>query len=99
MFFSAFIFTSLHDLVIYCSVLFGSISFILLFFGIYSIGSKIHVAGGVICLFLIMANCFIYLTELGINHLPSLQKLTFLFTLSWIVLISFIYLRRHESTI
>lgn len=95
MFFSAFIFTTLHDLVIYCSVLFGSISFILLFFGIYKTGSKIHVASGAICLLMIILNCFIYISEIGLIHLPSLQKITFLLTLTWIVLISYHYLNRE----
>jgi hypothetical protein len=99
MFFSAFIFTPLHDLVIYCAVLCGSLSFVLLFYGIYRTGSKLHFLSGVICLIMIIANCFIYITELGIDHLPSLQKITFLLTLSWIVLISFHYLRKHEPTI
>lgn len=99
MFFSAFIFTPLHDLVIFSAVLCGSVSFILLFYGILKTGSKIHFFSGVICLLMIITNCFIYITEIGINHLPSLQKITFLFTLSWIVLIGFHYLRNHESTI
>jgi hypothetical protein len=99
MFFSAFIFTSVHDLVIFSAVICGSISFLLLFYGIYKTGSKHHFRSGVICLLMIFANCFIYITELGIEYLPSLQKITFLLTLSWIILISFHYLKPHDSTV
>lgn len=97
MFFSAFIFTSMHDLVIYSAVFCGSISFVLIFFGIFKSGSRLHFLSGTICLGLILSNCFIYITNIGINHLPSLQKITFLLTLSWIVLISFHYLRKLEK--
>lgn len=99
MFFSAFIFTPLHDLVIYSAVICGSVSFVLLFYGILKTGSKLHFVSGVICLLMIISNCFIYITEIGIIHLPSLQKITFLLTLTWIVLISFHYLRNYEPTV
>jgi hypothetical protein len=88
---SAFIFTNLHDIVIYGAVVSGSIAFILLFYGIYKSHKRILFFSGLFCLLLIMINCFIYLTNLGIDHLPSLQKFTFLATLLWISRISFIF--------
>ena len=94
---SSFIFTSYHDEVIYGAVFSGSIAFILLFYGLHKTGRKLLFAAGIFCLFLILLNCFIYLTNLGINFLPSLQKLTFLLTLVWISTISYLFSTRNHS--
>lgn len=84
MLFSLFIFTQLHDLIIYMAVICGTIAFSLLFYGIYKEGLQIYFLTGMGCLLLILLNCFIYITEYWINYLPSLQKATFVLTLLWI---------------
>ena len=87
---SAFIFTDLHDEVIYAAVISGTLSFVTLFYGLFKLGKRGLFYAGIFCLSLILLNCFIYLTEIGIGYLPSLQKFTFLLTLLWISRISFV---------
>lgn len=95
---SSFIFSHYHDLFIFGSVISGSIAFIFLFNELWKRNKIIPFTSGITFLVLIFINCFIYLTGFGELWLPSLQKLTFLYTLIWISYISISYNQlRYES--
>lgn len=95
---SSFIFTIYHDLFIFGSVITGSVAFSLLFNELWQRERFIQFATGITFLLLIFINCFIYLTQIGENALPLLQKLTFLYTLIWIAYMSINHKKiRHES--
>ena len=84
---ASLIFTDLHDLVIYGAVVSGTIAFSLLFRELYRSKKKWLFATGIFCLSLILLNCFIYITNIWIGYLPSLQKMTFLLMLLWIIIL------------
>ena len=88
MFLSSFIFTIYHDLFIFGSVITGSVALFFLFRELWKRERFIQFATGITFLIMIFINCFIYLTEIGENALPLLQKLTFIYSLSWIVYMS-----------
>ena len=88
MLFSSFIYTSFHDSLIYAAVICGSVSFSLLFYSLYKGGKKFFLLTGGICLLLVFINCFIYISNSGIQFLPSIQKVTFILILSWISMLS-----------
>lgn len=98
MIFSSFISTVYHDLFIFASVITGSVAFFLLFNSLWQRANYAYFISGIAFMILIFANCFIYLTNIGEFVLPSLQKLTFLTSLSWIVYLSISFKKlRHES--
>jgi hypothetical protein len=98
MFLSSFIFTIYHDLFIFGSVITGSFAFFLLFRQFWQRSQYLFFISGMTFMIMILANCFIYLTDIGETVLPSLQKLTFLYTLFWIVYMSINHKKiRHES--
>lgn len=85
MIFSSFIYTDYHDYFIMGSVASGTIAFGLLFYELKKRSWNLIFFTGIFFLFLIMMNCFIYISEIGEIYLPLLQKFTFIFTLLWIV--------------
>jgi len=87
MLFSALIFTDWHDGIIYVAVITGAVSFTLLFYELFRNKRDFLSYFGIICLAFIFLNCLIYMSHLGIDYLPILQKITFGITLIWIVLV------------
>lgn len=96
---SSFIFSNYHDVVIYLSVLFGTIALSLTLFGLYSNKLYRYFFWCIICVILIFLNNIIYLTNFMITSLPIIQKLTFAIMFLWIGLLSLSYMRKEESKI
>ncbi len=88
MLFFSLIFTDFHDLFIGLAVFFGAIAFILTLYYFYQMGhSKMFIFGS-ICLILVAFNNLMYLFNFQLNHLPILQKITFISIFIWIVSIT-----------
>jgi len=82
-----FIFTNYHDLVIYSSVVLGIIALLGTFRALYLKKEYKLVGGGIICLFLIGINNYIYTTGNYIDTLPIMQKAAFFAFLLWVVIV------------
>lgn len=87
MIFSALIFTDWHDGIIYAAVFSGAISFTLLFYELFRNKRDFLSYFGIVCLGFIFMNCMIYISNIGIEYLPLIQKFTFAITLIWIILV------------
>lgn len=96
MLFSSFIFTNFHDALIYISVITGSFAFFGTIYGLFRLQDKRDAFLGLFCLVLIILNNLVYVNSFMIDYLPILQKITFLFTLSWIAQLSIRYKKLAE---
>jgi hypothetical protein len=94
---STFLFSIFHDIFVSISVLFGVIAFVLIIEELRKRKLFLEYIWGYLFVLLILLNCFIYVTKIGETHLASLQKLTFILSLSWICLTSFKFLRNESS--
>ena len=84
---AAFLFTSLHDVVIHSAGLFGFIAFTGTFAGLYKTGLYGFFYSGLFCLALMVLNYGIMVGNTLIFYLPLVQKVTFVFVLIWIYFI------------
>lgn len=82
------LFTSWHNLVIHIASAFACISFLLIFIGLYRQKKKLLVVLGVCCGAFGGVNYYIWTTHSYVMILPALQKITFLFFLTWFVLLN-----------
>jgi hypothetical protein len=94
MFSAIFIFSSYHDFYVTISVLFGTLAFSLALYGLYTHHFMRYFNYCVLCLVLIQANNFIYLSSILIDYLPLLQKITFILVFAWIVVLSMRFLKK-----
>jgi hypothetical protein len=94
MFSAIFIFSSYHDFYVTISVLFGTLAFSLALYGLYTHHFMRYFNYCVLCLVLIQANNFIYLSSILIAYLPLLQKITFILVFAWIVALSMRFLKK-----
>ena len=94
MFSAIFIFSSYHDFYVTISVLFGTLAFSLALYGLYTHHFMRYFNYCVLCLVLIQANNFIYLSSFLIDYLPILQKITFILVFAWIVVLSMRFLKK-----
>ncbi|MFO0494794.1 MAG: hypothetical protein ACK50Y_04620 [Flavobacteriia bacterium] len=85
-FFSSFVFTNWHDLLIGISVLLGLIAILLTLF---LIKNQLIYKLGLLIVFLIVLNVTIYFTHVGIYYLPLLQKFTFVCVLLWFFILNY----------
>ncbi len=83
----AFLFTPLHDVIINVATLFGMIALAGTFTGLYRLRWKKLFWMGLFNLVLVAANNALYYGN-GLLYLPVVQKITFLYFLLWISLIS-----------
>ena len=88
MVFFSLIFTDFHDLFIGLAVFFGAIAFILTIYSFYQKGYSKMFLFGIICLILVAFNNIMYLFDFKLNHLPILQKITFISIFIWITTIT-----------
>lgn len=79
------IFTKYHDLMTTISSIFGVLVIIGIIRTIYKSELKTFKISGIVCIILLGVNNLIYYSGNFINHLPLLQKVTFVLALSWIV--------------
>ncbi|MFK8101890.1 MAG: hypothetical protein AB8G15_05180 [Saprospiraceae bacterium] len=87
--FGALIVTEWHDLMTILSSVFGLFAVVGMLKVIVRSRRSIWQMTGGICLVLLGLNNYIYYTGHGLYHLASLQKITLLCVLSWIVLLNF----------
>ena len=81
--------TSYHDAVINIGGALASVALTLFFWELYKHQYNTILGFGLFLLFLGVVNYFIYQTRYGVQGLPLLQKLTFLYALWWISWVSF----------
>jgi hypothetical protein len=81
---AALMFTSYHDLMTILSSIFGAIVVIGIILKVYRRPLSFYKWLGGFNLLLLALNNIVYYTNYGIDHLPLLQKLTFIFVLIWI---------------
>lgn len=79
-----FVTSTMHDVVISIGGLLSAVPVFGLLKELYANGWSRLFFWGTLCVALIVANFFIYLTGLGIVWLPLIQKITFVCFLSWI---------------
>ncbi len=94
---STFLFSKYHDIFVSISVIFGVIAFVPVFEELRKRELFLEYIWGYLFVLLILLNCFIYVTKIGETQLASLQKLTFILSLSWIFFTSFKFLRNEPS--
>jgi hypothetical protein len=79
-----FVFTEFHSSAAYISGILGIIPLALAYYGLYKHRHKMLFVFGIISLFFLALNFFIYVTKIHIEILPLIQKFTFLAFLIWI---------------
>jgi hypothetical protein len=94
MFSAIFIYSSYHDFSVYISVIFGTFAFIVSLYGLYTHHYRAYFNFCILCVVLIQANNFIYLSTILIDYLPLLQKITFIIVFIWIVGISLRFMKK-----
>ena len=83
-----FLASEVHDIILRIAGVFGAIAFIIAIIELY-IDRYIRLfVLGIICLILFLTNYYIYETELLLDTLPLIQKITFIFCLSWFMLLN-----------
>lgn len=88
MMFASLVFTKYHDLMTTLSSVFGFIAVLGIIIETYRSHNQLLKIWGVIAIFLLGLNNYIYYTENFIETLPVLQKLTFLIVLLWVIVCS-----------
>jgi hypothetical protein len=90
----AFLSTPWHDIIIDVSTLAGLVALIGTFVGLYKLRWKKMFGMGLFILVLIALNNWCYYSGSLIYYLPLVQKITFLYVLSWICLICLLLYRQ-----
>ncbi|SHJ13297.1 hypothetical protein [Algibacter luteus] len=83
-----FLASGIHDFIIRIAGVFGVIALLISFIELYKANYYKLLLIGIICLLLFLTNYYIYETELLIDILPLIQKVTFLSFISWFILLS-----------
>lgn len=83
--FAMLIFTKYHDLMTLISSIFGLLVVVGIIREIYKSNLLVFKISGILCIFLLFVNNYIYYTEHFIEVLPLLQKITFAAVLFWII--------------
>ncbi|HEY5687433.1 MAG TPA: hypothetical protein VIS27_03925 [Yeosuana sp.] len=83
-----FLASEVHDIIIRIAGIFGALALILAIFELYKDRYNMLFSLGIICLILFLTNYYIYETELLLYTLPLIQKITFIFCISWFILLN-----------
>ena len=83
-----FLASEVHDVIVRIAGVFGVTALLISFFELYKANYYKLLILGIICLFFFLTNYYIYETEILIDKLPVIQKITFLSCMSWFVLLS-----------
>jgi hypothetical protein len=94
-----FLFTKLHDLVINVAGALGIIALTITFIGLYQNKLFRHFTYGLFCMIFMLFNYWIYETGELIIFQPIIQKINFIFFLSWICWMDILLYRRIISNI
>lgn len=80
-----FIFQFWHDILVTLSIASGTVAFILSAYFFLKKHRKLLFVHNILVLLLIYLNAWIYMSQIGIDLLPMLQKMTFLSAFIWIL--------------
>lgn len=94
-----FLFTDLHDMVINIASLFGFISLIGTFAGLYKIKLYYLFWVGMLNVILVALNNYVYYSKGLIIYLPVIQKISFAFFLIWLCCINIVLYRKTKLRI
>ena len=83
-----FLASEVHDVIIRIAGVFGTLALILTVLQLYKDRYIMLFYLGIICLVLFLTNYYIYETELLLYTLPLIQKITFIFCISWFILLN-----------
>ena len=83
-----FLASEVHDVIIRIAGVFGTLALILTVLQLYKDRYIMLFFLGIICLVLFLTNYYIYETELLLYTLPLIQKITFIFCISWFILLN-----------
>ncbi len=89
-----FLASGIHDIIIRIAGVFGVAALLISFIELYKANYYKLLIFGMICLLLFLTNYYIYETEILIDKLPLIQKVTFLFFCNWFVLLSICIYRK-----
>ncbi len=92
-----FLFTGLHDPVINIAGLLGCIAIIALLVNLYKYKMYFLFLLGIFCLLLCGVNNYVYYSKDLLDHLPVIQKISFLIFLLWFILLSLTLYRKKLS--
>jgi hypothetical protein len=96
MLFAIFIFTKQHDLMTTLSSIFGVFVVIGIIWEVYKSKMTIFKWSGIVCIFLLAVNNYIYYSEQLIEYLPVIQKITFVVVLVWIIGMNYKLTRKSQ---
>ncbi|WNH10313.1 hypothetical protein [Thalassobellus suaedae] len=83
-----FLASDVHDIVLRIAGVFGTIALIIAIVELYIDRYTLLFVLGIICLILFLTNYYIYETELLLDTLPLIQKITFIFCIFWFMLLN-----------
>jgi len=89
-----FLASGIHDIIIRIAGVFGVAALLISFIELYKANYYKLLIFGIICLLLFLTNYYIYETEILIDKLPLIQKVTFLSFCNWFVLLSICIYRK-----
>ena len=89
-----FLASGIHDIIIRIAGVFGVAALLISFIELYKANYYKLLIFGIICLLLFLTNYYIYETEILIDKLPLIQKVTFLSFCNWFVLFSICIYRK-----
>lgn len=81
--------TKYHDLMTTLSSIFGSLVVVGIIWEMHNSAIRTFKISGALCILLLGINNYIYYSNQWIEHLPLIQKLTFLTVLSWVIALNF----------
>lgn len=81
---AAFVFTDQHDWIIIVSSLFALFAGVGMVIELYRSDLQTYKISGAACIALIIINNFLYYTEIGLEYLPLIQKVSFFIILFWV---------------
>jgi len=89
--FALLVSTVLHDIMSIFASLFGTISIVGIFSGLRKKKMISFIWTGMICVFLLVVNAYIYFSKNYIDTLPIIQKITFVVILLWVVTLNLMF--------
>jgi len=86
---ASLIFTKHHDLMTTISSIFGLMAVLVIIKEVYRSNLTSHKITGGICIIMLLINNLIYYTTYKIEYLPTIQKISFMVVLIWIICLNY----------
>lgn len=96
MFITLFMTNSNHDMVVRLAGIFGVVALVLLMIQLLRAAHVVFFRFGLFCLLVFLVNYYIYETNIYIEALPVIQKITFISFLSWFALLDVAIYKRAD---